>query len=120
LAQIDKRIEQILSECEARDQQEEESGSLVQMERELADQARLKEKVQKILEELREEGKTSTNTTDPDCTRIRGRQGSHAGYFLLRGLEGVRAEMSLLAACFNIARLMTILGVTGLIARLGQ
>ena len=80
LAQIDERIEEILSECEATDQQEEERGSLVQMEEELVDQERLKEKVQKILEELRREGKASTNTTDPDCTRIGGRQGSHAGY----------------------------------------
>jgi len=31
--------------------------------------------------------------------------------FLLRGLDGVRAEMSLLATCFNIRRMITILGV---------
>jgi transposase len=41
-----------------------------------------------------------------------------SGYFLLRGLAGVRAEMSLLASCFNIRRLITLLGVSGLIARL--
>lgn len=39
-----------------------------------------------------------------------------AGHFLLRGLSGVRAEMSLLASCFNLARLIGLFGVTGLIA----
>jgi len=39
--------------------------------------------------------------------------------FLLRGLEGVRAETSLLATCFNMARMITIPGVGGLIEKLG-
>jgi hypothetical protein len=43
-----------------------------------------------------------------------------SGYFLLRGLAGVRAEMSLLASCFNIRRLITILGVQGLVVALTQ
>lgn len=38
--------------------------------------------------------------------------------FLLRGLEGARAEISVLASCFNVARLIGILGVNGLIERL--
>jgi len=38
--------------------------------------------------------------------------------FLLRGLDGVKAEMSLLGSCFNIARMITILGVSVLIERL--
>jgi hypothetical protein len=37
--------------------------------------------------------------------------------FLLRGLDGVKAEMSLLASCFNISRMITILGVEGLVKR---
>lgn len=41
-----------------------------------------------------------------------------AGAFLLRGLEGVRAEMSLLTTCFNISRMITILGANGLMAKL--
>jgi transposase len=35
------------------------------------------------------------------------------GAFLLRGLQGVKAEMALLGTCFNIARMITILGVAG-------
>ena len=41
-----------------------------------------------------------------------------ADAFLLRGLEGVGAEVSILASCFNIARMISILGVAGLVARL--
>ena len=42
----------------------------------------------------------------------------NAGYFLLRGLPGVRAEMALLATCFNITRMITLLGVEGIKAAL--
>jgi transposase len=38
--------------------------------------------------------------------------------FLMRGREGVEAETSLLATCFNLARMITILGVSGLIEKL--
>ena len=38
--------------------------------------------------------------------------------FLLRGLEGVKAEMSLLASCFDITRLINIVGVPLLVAKL--
>jgi len=41
-----------------------------------------------------------------------------AGHFLLRGLAGVRAEMALLASCFNVARLISLFGVAGLRAKL--
>lgn len=42
------------------------------------------------------------------------------GSFLLRGFEGVRAEMSLFSSCFNMARLIGIFGVTGLLDRLAR
>jgi len=35
--------------------------------------------------------------------------------FLMRGLSGVRAEMSILTSCFDIARLIGMFGVTGLV-----
>jgi transposase len=38
--------------------------------------------------------------------------------FLMRGREGVGAETSLLATCFNLVRMITILGVSGLIEKL--
>ena len=39
-----------------------------------------------------------------------------AGQFLLRGREKVNAEVSVLATCFNLARMITIVGAAGLIA----
>jgi len=38
--------------------------------------------------------------------------------FLMRGRDGVQAETSLLATCFNIARMITIIGVAGLVGKL--
>lgn len=38
--------------------------------------------------------------------------------FLLRGVDGVRAEMAVLGTCFNLTRMIGIFGVDGLIARL--
>jgi len=38
--------------------------------------------------------------------------------FLMRGNDGVQAETSILATCFNLARMITIMGVTGLIQKL--
>lgn len=38
--------------------------------------------------------------------------------FMLRGREGVQAETSLLATCFNLARMIGILGVSGLVRKL--
>jgi len=80
LKKIDKRIDAILSECDEIDEREEDQPSLVEMEEELRDKKKLKAKVKKILEKLEEEGEKSTNTTDSECTRIKGVQGSHAGY----------------------------------------
>ena len=40
--------------------------------------------------------------------------------FLLRGLYGVKAEAAILSSCFNIARMISIMGVTGLITKLGS
>jgi transposase len=38
--------------------------------------------------------------------------------FLLRGFSGVRAEAALFATCFNIARMMTLLGKAGILSKL--
>ena len=43
----------------------------------------------------------------------------NSGVFLVRGLPGVKAEFSILTSCFNIARMITLMGgVSGLINRL--
>jgi hypothetical protein len=38
--------------------------------------------------------------------------------FLLRGLKGVRAEASILATCFNLVRMINLLGVPALVKEL--
>ena len=43
-----------------------------------------------------------------------------AGHFLLRGLEGVRAEMSLLSTCFNMVRMINLLGIKKLICQMNE
>ena len=40
--------------------------------------------------------------------------------FLLRGREGAKAEMSILSLCFNVRRMLSLLGHTGLIAKLKE
>ena len=82
LEKIDQRIEEILAECERTDAAESDDGSLVRMDRELAGQGKLKSKVTAILEQLRESEKGTINSTDPDCVRTHGRQGTQAGYNL--------------------------------------
>ena len=80
LEKIDRRIEEILTECEVTDGAESGSGSLVSLPDELSDQHQLRSKVEGILEQLQSDERDSVNTTDPDCVRVHGRQGSHAGY----------------------------------------
>jgi transposase len=80
LKNIDKRIKQILNECESVDRSEKDRGSLVELSEELKNQVELKSKVKSVLKEIEQENKHSTNTTDPDCVKVRSRQGSHAGY----------------------------------------
>lgn len=77
---IDERVEQLLSECEAADDEEENKPSLVAMNEELRGREGLKAKVKEILNELKETDKKSINTTDPDCNRMSGIHGSYAGY----------------------------------------
>lgn len=80
LKKIDKRIEAILTECEAADNREQGQPSLVTLKQELKDEEALKSKVKQIMKELEENNKKSTNTTDGECTRINSVCGSHAGY----------------------------------------
>lgn len=80
LARIDQRIDAILTECDIVDEQEADEGSLVKLKDELKKKEQLKAKVEKALDKLQSEGLDRLNTTDPDSSRMRGRQGSHAGY----------------------------------------
>ena len=80
LKNIDKRIKDILLECESADEQEKQQQSLIKMRQELEDKETLKTKVKNILNEIKAEKKQSINTTDPDSKSMRTRQGPGAGY----------------------------------------
>ncbi|MBL7107642.1 MAG: IS1182 family transposase [Phycisphaerae bacterium] len=80
LKNIDKRIQDILLECESADEQEKQQQSLIKMRQDLEDHEVLKSKVETILNELKVENIQSTNTTDPDSKSMRTRQGPGAGY----------------------------------------
>ncbi len=80
LRQIDQRIEEILHECERVDTQEAQEPSLVHLQEELAQQRGRQQRIATALQQLQEEDLTRVNLTDPDCARMHGRQGSHAGY----------------------------------------
>lgn len=77
---LDRRIEELLAASEAEDEAEAAAGSLVQVEAELADARERKKRIREGLAEMKRQGRTYDNDTDPDCCLIRGRQGVHAGY----------------------------------------
>jgi transposase len=87
LSEIDGRIEQLLEECEGIDQQEEELGSSVAMDKELAKAERLKSKIEEALKAFKETGREEINLTDPDCALMRSPQGSHASYNVQRVVD---------------------------------
>ncbi len=74
LERTDKRIEDILKECEQADNSE--SGTHIVLPEELKDKRALKEKVQAIVEKIKKEEKTQLNAVDEDCVKVRGRQGT--------------------------------------------
>ena len=80
LSKIDKRIDELLNECEAIDQEEADQPSHVKLKKELSDKQALKNKVRNIMKELKTENKNSKNSTDPDCANMRSAQGTHAAH----------------------------------------
>jgi transposase len=80
LKDIDQRIEKLLQECEAVDEQEEHLGSFVAMNKELAKATTLKSTIENVLSEFKETQRKKINQTDPDCANMRSIQGKHASY----------------------------------------
>jgi transposase len=80
LRNVDHRIESLLEECEAIDEQEEDLGSLVAMGKELAKANTLKSTIEEVLLEFKETQRKKINQTDPDCANMRSVQGKHASY----------------------------------------
>jgi len=73
---IEKRIDELLEESKSID--ENETESLVTINKELRSKKNLKTKISNLLIDFKDEERV--NGADPDCRILKGRQGSHAGY----------------------------------------
>jgi transposase len=80
LIDIDHRIEKLLADCEAADDSEEGTPSYVAMDRELAKNQNLKERIKETLHSFTSGNRKQVNLTDPDCAIMHSVQGSHASY----------------------------------------
>jgi hypothetical protein len=87
LRQIEKRINQILNECDRADNSESQMGSMVKMSNELAQNEKFKTTIQEALSEFAVRGtktknnkERSVNQTDPQSAVMKGPQGTHASY----------------------------------------
>jgi len=80
LKEIDRRIEELMQECETVDQQEEHLGSFVAMDKELATTEKLRSTIESVLAEFKKTERKKINQTDPDCANMRSIQGKHASY----------------------------------------
>lgn len=81
---VERRINELLEECEKLDDSEQES--LVRVNKELKSKKALKTKIDHLLEEIDSEDKSNKanekviNGTDPESKIMKGRQGSHSSY----------------------------------------
>lgn len=80
LADLDRRIDQLLRDCEAIDRQEQKMASYVAMQKDLAKTSTLKKRVQEALQSFEGTTRKRVNLTDPDCALMKSVQGSHAAY----------------------------------------
>jgi transposase len=80
LADIDRRIDDLLEECESTDRQESGAASYVTMDKELSRAQDLKSRIKGVLDTFKADERRKVNQTDPDCAVMNSVQGSHAGY----------------------------------------
>ncbi|MCP4683218.1 MAG: IS1182 family transposase [Desulfobacterales bacterium] len=88
LEKLDKRIDELLTECESQDILEANEGDYVSMSKELAQKQRRKQKVDHALSELKRKKAKKVNITDPDSELMVGRQGFHSGYNVQNVVDG--------------------------------
>jgi len=80
LKKADVRIDEILAESERADKEEQGRPSMSRLKEELKDKRALKAKIEAVQKEIRTRKVDSFNATDPECVKVKGRQGTHAGY----------------------------------------
>ena len=85
-SELEKRINSILKECEKADAKEGGMGSFVKLREELNSIQKIKVSVKKALAEIEQEEAElgsdveTINLTDPNCKKMKGRQGTHSAY----------------------------------------
>ena len=80
LIDIDRRIDQLLADCETTDRKEKGSPSYVKMDKQLVKAQNLKARIKEIISDFTVSGRNKINQSDPDCAIMRSAQGSHAAY----------------------------------------
>jgi len=80
IKKLSEDIDKLVDESVHIDNLQEKQNSLVTIKKELTNKIKLKNKVQQIASNLKQTHKKSINTIDPDCVKVRSRQGTHAGY----------------------------------------
>jgi transposase len=80
LEKIDKQIDQLLEDAEQLDTQEDKEESMVKLSKEIESKEKLIAKIKETLNTLEKSNEKSMNSTDPDCVKANGRQGTHASY----------------------------------------
>jgi len=95
LNKINEHIDQLVDEIQRLDIQEQDKKPLMQLNEQLADQSKRKEKIQEIVKELNQRQQNCTkeqapfyNTTDPECTKIHKSNKSTAGYIVQMVVDG--------------------------------
>jgi transposase len=77
---IEQRINKLLQESEAADEQENHLGSAVVMDKEITKAEKLQSAIKHIIAEFKKPEQKKINQTDPDCANMRSIQGKHASY----------------------------------------
>ena len=77
---LDRRISELLSECDKVDDDESDQRSYVQISKELKEAGNLKGRIEEVLKSFESSDRKKINLTDPDCALMRSVQGSHASY----------------------------------------
>ncbi len=80
LGKLNNQINKLLKEWERADKSEVDLGSLVKIREELQNTEERKQKIKNLISKMAEEDRASINSTDPECVKVKGRQGTHAGY----------------------------------------
>jgi transposase len=108
LLKAEERIEEILKEAEDLDAIEKGAPSLVSLPARLSEPEATREKVERILKELKGSGKTSLNTTDKECASFNGIHGAGAGYIgevVVDDKHGLIASADVVSASNDIGQL---------------